>query len=277
MERKPVYERPERTDGQPAHRGRTNRPAGRPQAAPQPDPDPIPQVEARDMDTGVPVSQVAPTIINEDVTIDSSLSCRHDMLFSCSIKGNVKCDGKLTVRGYIFGNVVAAQVELCGARIRGNTVCNGFMTMDEGSMIVGDVESENLILGGKIKGDVTVRGQADVRQFRLSAGRSEVGGLAIQQGRLPERPYFHPTATKAPARSSAIWVTLAFFTPKRPAPAGPGAFYCKAAPIPSILREDRFEKALWPVCRLRREMYIIFFWPVVTNICAPSGPCSPLF
>lgn len=85
-------------------------PQGAPQAAPQPDPDPIPQVEARDMDTGVPVavSQVAPTIINEDVTIDGSLSCGHDMLFSGSIKGNVKCDGKLTVRGYIFGNVVAA-------------------------------------------------------------------------------------------------------------------------------------------------------------------------
>ena len=159
-------------------------PQGAPQAAPQPDPDPIPQVEARDKDTGVPVavSQVAPTIINEDVTIDGSLSCGHDMLFSGSIKGNVKCDGKLTVRGYIFGNVVAAQVELCGARIRGNTVCNGFMTMDEGSMIVGDVESENLILGGKIKGDVTVRGQADVRSSAYLLGDLEVGALAIQQG-----------------------------------------------------------------------------------------------
>lgn len=162
--------------------------AAAPQAAPQPEaeaePQAAPQVEARDMDTGVPVavSQVSPTVINEDVTIDGSLACGHDMLFSGSIKGNVKCDGKLTVRGYIFGNVVAAQVELCGARIRGNTVCSGFMTMDEASMIVGDVESENLILGGKIKGDVTVRGQADVRGTAYLLGDLAVGGLSLQQG-----------------------------------------------------------------------------------------------
>lgn len=169
-----------------------NQPAGEEQSAPtsgspapaEPEPESVPQVEARDVDTGVPVavSQVAPTIINEDVTIDGSLSCGHDMLFSGSIKGNVKCEGKLTVRGYIFGNVAAAQIELCGARIRGNTVCSGFMTMDEGSMIVGDVESENLILGGKIKGDVTVRSQADVRSSAYLLGDLEVGGLSIQQG-----------------------------------------------------------------------------------------------
>lgn len=159
-------------------------PQGAPQAAPQPDPDPIPQVEARDMDTGVPVavSQVAPTIINEDVTIDGSLSCGHDMLFSGSIKGNVKCDGKLTVRGYIFGNVVAAQVELCGARdlAAEDEVFAFHIAHDHAALVHGHKAVAHGVAPDA--GDVTVRGQADVRSSAYLLGDLEVGGLAIQQG-----------------------------------------------------------------------------------------------
>lgn len=158
--------------------------AAAPAAEPQPAPAAEPEMEARDVDTGVPVAvnRVSPTVINDDVTIDGSITCGHDMLFCGSIKGNVKCEGKLTVRGYIFGNVIATQVELFGARIRGNTMCTGCMLMDSDSMVVGNVESDSMVLAGKVKGDVTVRAQADVRGTAYLLGDLAVGGITVEHG-----------------------------------------------------------------------------------------------
>lgn len=151
------------------------------EAAPEPA---APQFEVRDVDTGVPVTvqKVAPTVVNEGVTIDGSFSCDHDLLFAGTITGNLKCEGKLTVRGYVVGNIYASQLELNGARVRGNVVCHTGMMMSDTSMIVGNVETGSLGMWGKVKGDISVQDQANLHDGAYVLGDVTAGGIAIEQG-----------------------------------------------------------------------------------------------
>lgn len=121
-------------------------------------------------------------VITEDVVIDGSISAENDMVFAGNIKGNVRCDGKLIIQGKIEGDITAGEIEMSGAKIRGKTICRGMMNVDENSIIVGNIESDEIILSGKVNGNITVSGNADIRTTAFAIGDIEIGTVSVEHG-----------------------------------------------------------------------------------------------
>lgn len=142
--------------------------------------------------------------ITEDVVIDGSITVGRNMVFAGTIKGNVKCEGKLTVQGRVEGDITAVEVEMVGARVRGKTVCQGHLSVDAGSLVVGNVESDELLLAGKDNGDIHVNGMADIRGTALLVGDLEFGSVAVEQGAV----LTGKVTTKTDENPSAIFSEL---------------------------------------------------------------------
>ncbi|MDO5602320.1 MAG: polymer-forming cytoskeletal protein [Oscillospiraceae bacterium] len=131
----------------------------------------------------VPFRSAGPSaLITEDVVIDGSISAERDMLFAGTIRGNVRCEGKLTVQGRIEGDVTAGEVSMISAKVRGKTICQGQLIMDEHSIVVGDIESDEAVLSGKVNGDIHTNGNIDIRATALVVGDLEFGTVSVEHG-----------------------------------------------------------------------------------------------
>lgn len=136
-----------------------------------------------DTENTVPFRSAGPSaLITEDVVIDGSISAERDMLFAGTIRGNVRCEGKLTVQGRIEGDVTAGEVSMISAKVRGKTICQGQLIMDEHSIVVGDIESDEAVLSGKVNGDIHTNGNIDIRSTALVVGDLEFGTVSVEHG-----------------------------------------------------------------------------------------------
>lgn len=121
-------------------------------------------------------------VLTEDIVIEGSLTAENDVMLAGSVHGNVKCAGKLVLQGKVQGDISASEIEMLGARVRGKTTCAGKLTLNADSMVVGNMESGELILQGKVNGNIRVEGTADIKNSALVMGDLEIGSVAVEHG-----------------------------------------------------------------------------------------------
>lgn len=103
------------------------------------------------------------SVIRKGVVIKGSVSSVTSMFICGTVKGDVTCDNDVTVDGTVEGNVKAANVRLLSGSINGDVESQNEVSIIKEATITGNVNAGLLDCDGKIEGNLTVAGLAEIK------------------------------------------------------------------------------------------------------------------
>lgn len=118
----------------------------------------------------------AGTIIKGDIETDGSI----DIIGT--VKGNVTCAGKLIVGGTIEGDVHAGEIYAGQARITGEILSDGAITVGSGTVIEGNVTASSAAIAGAVKGDIDVNGPVMIDSSAIVVGNVKTMSVQVNTG-----------------------------------------------------------------------------------------------
>ena len=127
-----------------------------------------------------PVS--AMTTIMKGSVIIGEIHAEEDLELQGSVKGKITAKGKIRAMGKVVGDLTGHDIELADCAIQGNIVARGTLTVDNESVVIGDVACKEFCLGGKIKGNVTTENEAKFLPTAILSGNVKAASIAMSQG-----------------------------------------------------------------------------------------------
>ncbi len=118
----------------------------------------------------------AGTVIKGDIETDGSI----DIIGT--VKGNVTCAGKLIVGGTIEGDVHAGEIYAGQARIIGEILSDGAITVGSGTVIEGNVTASSAAIAGAVKGDIDVNGPVMIDSSAIVVGNVKTMSVQVNTG-----------------------------------------------------------------------------------------------
>jgi cytoskeletal protein CcmA (bactofilin family) len=91
-------------------------------------------------------------------------------------------DDIVTNMGSIFGDVVAKNLDMLNAEIKGDVATYGDLRLSDASILTGDVAASRMDLRGQLVGNSAVMREMNVHSTAKLAGDVEAGSLAIGHG-----------------------------------------------------------------------------------------------
>lgn len=116
------------------------------------------------------------TTITGDIKSDSNIEMLGNMAGSIVTSGNVKINGKQN------GDVQGSSIDLLACTVRGNLNAAEDVNVDGDSVIVGDIKCGNLIIDGKLKGNVHVMGNVSCQSNAVLLGDVTSTTITISSG-----------------------------------------------------------------------------------------------
>ena len=127
-----------------------------------------------------PVSTM--TTIMKGSVIIGEIHAEEDLDLQGSVKGKITAKGKIRAMGKVVGDLTGHDIELADCAIQGNIVARGTLTMDNESVVIGDVMCKEFCLDGKIKGNVTAENEAKFLPRAILSGNVKAASIAMSQG-----------------------------------------------------------------------------------------------
>lgn len=125
-----------------------------------------------------------PTFIAAGTVIHGSIETEGDLELYGEVQGNITGKEDLKLRGKLTGNATGKNIEMSGMKMEGNLTASGMAHVDEGSILIGNLQAEELTLNGRIKGDVVVRQRLAMQNQAVIAGRVTAGKLSVAEGAI---------------------------------------------------------------------------------------------
>lgn len=119
--------------------------------------------------------------------IDGNVSSESDLTLDCEVHGNLVAKQKATIMGIIDGNVSCKELLAKDARIIGDISCASVARIEKGSVVIGNIDADTVVLAGAVKGNIkakksiTLIGQAVV-QGDLTSAKIHLSDEAIIEG-----------------------------------------------------------------------------------------------
>lgn len=129
-------------------------------------------------------------VIKGDVELDTSLVC------SGKIVGNVKCKDGVEFKkgGSIEGDVNAVSAEFVGGDVKGNVLCEDHISVDEETSIVGNLNAKDVVISGKVVGEVKATGSVKLMHSAVIKGDLFAASISIESGARLEGKFVVNTA-----------------------------------------------------------------------------------
>lgn len=122
------------------------------------------------------------TTISKGTVIKGDIISDGDIELCGSLNGSVKTKGSLRVSGGLVGDAAAKEMTFLTCEVRGNMTCATEVTIDDASVLYGNVQAESIVLNGKIRGNIKVRKSAVLQDSAVLWGNLEAGSISIDQG-----------------------------------------------------------------------------------------------
>ncbi|GEM_PF-1684376 len=122
------------------------------------------------------------TTISKGTVIKGDIISDGDIELCGSLNGSVKTKGSLRVSGGLIGDAAAKEMTFLTCEVRGNMTCATEVTIDDASVLYGNVQAESIVLNGKIRGNIKVRKSAVLQDSAVLWGNLEAGSISIDQG-----------------------------------------------------------------------------------------------
>lgn len=122
-----------------------------------------------------------PTIIANTTVIIGDISATGKLDIQGRVKGNVETSNDLIVSGVIEGNLDGKNILMESASVRGNVKALYDVVIKD-TMLLGDVKANNVLLDGKMKGNLVVQESTELTSRALFQGDIDTKELATSLG-----------------------------------------------------------------------------------------------
>lgn len=116
------------------------------------------------------------TFINGDIRSDGNVEIRG------KLKGNLETAGNVRVSGKMIGDIRGESVTLISCAIQGNIVAGSTVSIDAGTLLVGDVLTGSLTTDGKVKGNIQATKSVVFQSNAVLAGNVTASVLSMAEG-----------------------------------------------------------------------------------------------
>ena len=125
-------------------------------------------------------------VITSGMKITGDLESTGSIEVEGTIKGNVRCNGKLTVTGLINGNSTSAEFFADSAKVEGEILTSGTVKIGVGSIVIGNISATSAVIAGAVKGDIDVKGPVVVDTSAVVMGNIKSRSVQINNGAVIE-------------------------------------------------------------------------------------------
>lgn len=122
------------------------------------------------------------TILNKGSVLTGNIECDNDLIIHGHVKGDVICNANLSVYGVIEGSIHCGNAYFDNAIIVGDIGCSGSLQISESSTVDGNVEAYELMNGGRIKGNAVVSDGVRFLSTSVIVGDIDANDIEIERG-----------------------------------------------------------------------------------------------
>lgn len=122
------------------------------------------------------------SIITKSMSITGNIQSSNELQIYGSIKGDIVSDRSVMVNGLVLGNIKAKQLTAKASMIKGDINLTGDAVFEAESVIVGNLNTDNLELSGKIKGNIDAKGVAQLNPSALIQGDLKASHMSAALG-----------------------------------------------------------------------------------------------
>ena len=123
----------------------------------------------------------APTVIGVTTVVIGNVSSTGKLDIQGRVKGDIETSSDLVVSGIVEGNVQGKNVVMQSASVKGNVEALHDVVMRK-AVILGDVKANNVILDGKMRGNLAIQESTELTANAILAGNVDTKTLSTNPG-----------------------------------------------------------------------------------------------
>ncbi|MDR1954012.1 MAG: polymer-forming cytoskeletal protein [Clostridiales Family XIII bacterium] len=120
--------------------------------------------------------------ISEDTEIIGDINSRGNIEIRGKVMGDVATQGNIIVEGGIFGNVAGQNIGLYTCRVKGDVQATVDVMGDSGTVVLGNINANNIVMDGKCKGVVTADNMLVIRGNSYLIGDITARSFVVDDG-----------------------------------------------------------------------------------------------
>ena len=129
-------------------------------------------------------SSDASAVVSSTMVIRGDVDLETSLVFAGKIVGNVTCKDTVESKtgGSIEGNLTSLSADFVGGSVKGNVSCEERIVVDEASVIEGDLSAKDIVISGKVVGEVKASGSVKLTHSANIKGDLHAATVSIEAG-----------------------------------------------------------------------------------------------
>lgn len=130
----------------------------------------------------VPVHAYNGTYLAAGTMMKGTLSAKGDVEIAGDFEGEILAKGKVTIHSNINSRISANGLVLVGCSLTGDVEIAGDVSINEQSVINGNVRAENMVCSGTVKGDLDIQDNLVLDEYAQIDGNIKVDTISVARG-----------------------------------------------------------------------------------------------
>ncbi len=126
--------------------------------------------------------QMKTTIISIDTSLTGELQSDGHVEILGSLTGNIKAKGNVKICGKVVGDIQGNDIELFSCKVQGNITADASVLINNESIVVGNVTASDMVLDGKLKGDIALGKSIVFKENATLLGKVSAATISIKEG-----------------------------------------------------------------------------------------------
>ncbi|MBR6736099.1 MAG: polymer-forming cytoskeletal protein [Oscillospiraceae bacterium] len=122
------------------------------------------------------------TVLASGTTFCGDIKTDGHIEIAGTLLGSAEAQKNIIISGKIEGNASGYCISLQSCAVRGNITAKGELTVEEGSVVSGDVSAASIALGGKVCGNIKSTGALVLQTGAYVVGDIEADTITMQEG-----------------------------------------------------------------------------------------------
>lgn len=129
-----------------------------------------------------PRVEMQTTTISTDTIFTGEINSNGHIEIYGNLNGNVRAKGNVRIYGQVVGDITGNNIELVSCKVRGNINASATVQINHESVVAGNVAAADMILDGKLKGDVMLQNTTLFMENAVLFGNVYAGMISIKNG-----------------------------------------------------------------------------------------------
>lgn len=121
------------------------------------------------------------TVISKSAVIDGDITTDSAVALNGRLNGNVTSKEDIGVSGLVVGQINGKNVNFQHAGIRGDVNADESVSVENGTIVVGNINAKTVNIDGKVKGEVQAVNSIDFRSQALMVGKVYTGSVRMDE------------------------------------------------------------------------------------------------